>query len=154
MTKVDFANARTEWQGLWYHPEYHNYSSAFLNLKALKDFKGTCQVRMFKNRQKRKGDNRPTYLFTICSKDAFEGVNVEELNIVDMTGLYHSESNEADSEIVKAIKMGALDAELKEAEYYSYSEVETLLEECIRECEYEHSIGGHPEDNVFVSDFI
>lgn len=35
---ISFADKQTNWEGLWYHPENHNYTSATLNLKALKEF--------------------------------------------------------------------------------------------------------------------
>ena len=60
-----FDEQHTRWEGLWYHPEDHNYTSATLNLSTLKGFKGTCRLRMFKNRKS--GKNQPTYLFTISS---------------------------------------------------------------------------------------
>ena len=71
-----FSDCHTRWEGLWYHPESHNYTSAALNLASLKGFKGTCRLRMYKNLKK--GDNQPTYLFTISSTSEDE---VEELEI-------------------------------------------------------------------------
>lgn len=74
-----FADCHTRWEGLWYHPEAHNYTSAVLNLAALKGFKGTCRLRMIKNRKK--GDTQPTYLFTIGSTTEDMSDNVEPLEI-------------------------------------------------------------------------
>ena len=64
-----FEIMKTKWEGLWYDEEAHRYTSASFNLKALRDYKGTVRIVMFKNRFKTKGDNRPNYVFAIVPSD-------------------------------------------------------------------------------------
>ena len=135
MAKISFQGKKTEWQGLWYHPEFHSYTSAILNLKALKDFKGTCQIRMFKNQQRRKGDNRPTYLFTICDREAYEDAQIAEVEVqdIDLEVGDIEENDWINDQFRKLIKEGAFDEEIEEAGFYSREEVRTILRDCIND---------------------
>lgn len=95
-----FSDCHTRWEGLWYHPENHNYTSAALNLASLKDFKGNCRVRMIKNRFK--GEGKPTYLFTISSLT--EDKDIEEIEI------QQSEPSIADqiAELAEVMRQGTI----------------------------------------------
>ena len=83
MKMEKFSDCHTRWEGLWYHKEMHNYTSASLNLASLKGFKGTCRVRMIKNLKK--GERQPNYLFTISSVDEDEN-DVDEIEIQQGNG--------------------------------------------------------------------
>ena len=64
-----FDKKQTNWEGLWYHPEYNGYSSACINLAELRKFKGNVRLYIRKNKFFNKGENgRPNYHF--CLKDA------------------------------------------------------------------------------------
>ena len=76
-----FDNMATNWEGLWWHPEYNGYSSAVIDLSVLKKFKGKVRLYVRKNKYYNNGENgRPNYNF--CIKDAesevFRTVDVEE----------------------------------------------------------------------------
>ncbi len=103
---IKFADRQTKWEGLWYHPKEHNFTSAAFNLAALKEFKGTCRIRMFKNLYKTKGDNKPTYLFTIASTTV----------------------DPSDARLLEVVSAD-------ETPEYTYGEVRELLQRCIDECE-------------------
>lgn len=120
----DFAGHETNWEGLWYHPEFHNYTSATLNLKALKDFKGTCRIRMFKNRRRSQGDTQPTYLFTISATDL--------------------DPDEIDETEVREV----------ERKEYTYSEVRDLLRKCINGCFDSWEYGIRDPYDVIPEDFL
>lgn len=64
-----FDKKQTNWEGLWYHPEYGGFSSACINLADLRKFKGNVRLYIRKNKYFNKGENgRPNYHF--CLKDA------------------------------------------------------------------------------------
>ena len=64
-----FESKQTSWEGLWYHPETHGFTSSAINLARLRDFKGTVRIYMRKNSFYKNGENgRPNYVF--CIKDA------------------------------------------------------------------------------------
>ena len=72
---------RTNWEGLWWHPEYNGFSSAVLSLSDLRKFKGKVRLYVRKNKNFNKGENgRPNYNF--CLKDAnsetFRALEVED----------------------------------------------------------------------------
>ena len=121
---IEFANHQTRWEGLWYNAEWHNYASKAFNLKALKDFKGTCRIRMIKNRFHKKDDGRPEYLFTVSATN----LDPEEVN---------------DWEVEEV--------EVKE---YSYSEVYSMLRECINRCFDLYEYGERDPYNVIPEDFL
>lgn len=82
MTKLEpFDNKQTNWEGLWWHSEYNGFSSAAINLSALRKFKGTVRLYVRKNKYYNNGENgRPNYHF--CLKDAqadmFRTIEIEE----------------------------------------------------------------------------
>lgn len=78
-----FDRRETTWEGLWYHPESHNYTSAAINLSQLKKFKGSVRLIMIKNRSK-KSANAPNYLFRV--QDAQADANANEINVVIQDG--------------------------------------------------------------------
>ena len=96
MTCTRFTS-KTNWEGLWYHPESHSYSSAVLNLAALKDFKGCCRMKVIKNRFKKKGDNKPNYLFTIASVD-------KDADDIQPVGIKNDEEMFTYSEVYRLIR--------------------------------------------------
>lgn len=64
-----FDAKQTTWEGLWYHPETHGYTSSVINLASLKQFKGTVRLYVRKNKYYNNGENgRPNYVF--CIKDS------------------------------------------------------------------------------------
>lgn len=76
-----FEGKQTNWEGLWWHPEYNGYSSAALNLDALKGFDGTVRLYVRKNKFYNCGENgRPNYNFCIkaANSDTFTDVTVED----------------------------------------------------------------------------
>ena len=85
--KQDFVQKQTQWEGLWYHPELHKFTSAAFNLAALREFKGAVRLVVCKNRYYNNGENgRPNYSFTIrdCKAD-----NARDLEVTDIeTGRY------------------------------------------------------------------
>ena len=71
----------TDWQGLWYHPELHYYTSAVFDLSELRKYKGKVRIRVVKNKFYNKGKNgRPYYVFTIADASS---ENALELQITD-----------------------------------------------------------------------
>ena len=78
-----FDRRETTWEGLWYHPESHNYTSAAINLSQLKKFKGSVRLIMIKNKFK-KSANAPNYLFRI--QDTQADANANEMNVVIQDG--------------------------------------------------------------------
>ena len=119
-----FSDCHTRWEGLWYHPENHNYTSAALNLASLKGFKGTCRLRMYKNFKK--GDTQPTYLFTISSTSEDD---VEKLEI------RHSEheSSLADkvAELKEIMRQGSINGNRIELPSVSQANAESLMKRAI-----------------------
>ena len=76
-----FDSMKTNWEGLWWHPEYNGFSSAVIDLSTLKKFKGKVRLYVRKNQFYNGGENgRPNYHF--CIKDAesevFRILEVEE----------------------------------------------------------------------------
>lgn len=64
-----FDGRQTNWEGLWWHPEYCGYSSKAFNLSELKKFKGTVRIYARKNKFYNNGENgRPNMSF--CLKDS------------------------------------------------------------------------------------
>ena len=65
MTKLEtFDNKQTKWEGLWWHGEYNGFSSATIDLSALKQFKGKVRLYVRKNKFYENGKNRrPNYFF-------------------------------------------------------------------------------------------
>lgn len=64
-----FDAKQTNWEGLWWHPEYCGFSSASINLSKLKQFKGNVRLYVRKNKYFNGGENgQPNYRF--CIKDA------------------------------------------------------------------------------------
>jgi len=62
-----FENKRTDWQGLWYHPENYSFTSCTFDLSDLRKFKGKVKLIVRKNRFYNNGQNgRPNYVFMIC----------------------------------------------------------------------------------------
>ena len=60
---------RTNYGGLWWHPEYNAYSSQALSLAELRKFKGSVRLIVRKNKYFNNGQNsRPNYQF--CLVDA------------------------------------------------------------------------------------
>lgn len=70
MDKLEkFEGKQTNWQGLWWHPEYNGFSSGSISLAELKKFKGNVRFYMYKNKKAdSKINNQPDYL--ICLKDS------------------------------------------------------------------------------------
>ena len=82
MAKLEtFDNKQTNWEGLWWHSEYNGFSSACIDLSALKKFKGKVRLFVRKNKFYNKGENgRPNYHFCIkdANADVFHILEVEE----------------------------------------------------------------------------
>ena len=56
----------TKWLGLWWHPEYNQYSSSAINLADLRKFKGAVRLVVRKNKFYNNGENsRPNYCFSL-----------------------------------------------------------------------------------------
>lgn len=68
--KLEVIDGKTSnWQGLWWHPEYNGFSSAVIDLSQLRKFKGKVRLYIRKNKFYKGGENgRPNYNF--CIKDA------------------------------------------------------------------------------------
>ncbi len=71
----------TNWEGLWWHPEYNGFSSAVISLSEIRKFKGNIRLYIRKNKYFNNGENgRPNYCF--CIKDAnspvFHILEIEE----------------------------------------------------------------------------
>lgn len=64
--KID--GMESNYEGLWYHNENHNYTSAIIDLEQLKKFKGKVQIVMFKNRFHTKENGKPNFIFKIVDK--------------------------------------------------------------------------------------
>lgn len=72
---------QTKWEGLWWHPDFHNYSSACLKLSDLRKFKGKVRLYVRKNRYYNGGENgRPNYHFCIkaVESDQFHEIELED----------------------------------------------------------------------------
>lgn len=121
-----FSDCHTRWEGLWYHPENHNYTSAALNLASLKGFKGKCRIRMFKNR--RKGDGQPTYLFTISSLTEDDS-DVEEIEVK----YNEHEPSLADkvAELKEVMRQGSVNGNRIELPSVSQANAECLMKRAI-----------------------
>ena len=79
MPLQSFDGKQTNWEGLWYHPEYCGYSSATIKLSELKKFKGTVRLYMRKNKFYEKGGNKPNMRFCLkdANSDTFSELSVE-----------------------------------------------------------------------------
>ena len=56
----------SNWEGLWWHPEFNGFSSSTINLAKLKKFKGNVRILVRKNKYFNGGENsKPNYLFQI-----------------------------------------------------------------------------------------
>lgn len=76
-----FDKKQTNWEGLWYHPEYSGYSSACISLANLRKFKGNVRLYVRKNKFYNNGENgRPNYHFCLKDADAevFQTLEVDE----------------------------------------------------------------------------
>lgn len=70
MSKLQAIDGKTtNWEGLWWHPEYNGFSSAAISLSELRKFKGQVRLYVRKNKFFNNGENsRPNYNF--CLRDA------------------------------------------------------------------------------------
>ena len=94
-----FDGKQTNWEGLWWHPEYCGFSSASINLSKLKEFKGTVRLYVRKNKFFNGGENgRPNYHFCIKASDSeiFRDLDVvdEEKRPYFEDGIYYSEEGD------------------------------------------------------------
>ena len=94
-----FDGKQTNWEGLWWHPEYCGFSSASINLSKLKEFKGTVRLYVRKNKFFNGGENgRPNYHFCIKASDneIFRELDVvnEEKRPYFEDGIYYSEEGD------------------------------------------------------------
>ena len=80
--KTAFTKKQTNWMGLWYSPERHNYSSACLDLSILKDFKGPVRLCVVKNRYHVKGGDTPEYVFSVMDANDERVVPVEVRDVL------------------------------------------------------------------------
>lgn len=64
-----FDQKRTKWQGLWYHPESHSFSSTTLSLADIKKFKGNIRLIVKKNKFYEQGSSKPNYVFMLVDSD-------------------------------------------------------------------------------------
>lgn len=83
MAKLELFDGKcTKYQGLWYHPEQHAYTSTVFSMAGLRQFKGPVSLRIIKNRYYNGGENgRPNYLFSI--RDA-NYADARELEVEDI----------------------------------------------------------------------
>lgn len=70
MSLETFEGKMTNWEGLWWHPEYNGYSSASFNLSQLKKFKGVIRIYVRKNKFFERGTSRPNYHFCIKASNS------------------------------------------------------------------------------------
>lgn len=94
-----FDGKQTNWEGLWWHPEYAGFSSATINLSELKKYKGNVRLYVRKNQFYEKGTNRPNYRF--CLKDSesptFTAIGIEDDTLAVVRndgGTYYTEDGE------------------------------------------------------------
>lgn len=76
-----FDAKQTNWEGLWWHPEYCGFSSASINLSKLKQFKGNVRLYVRKNKYFNGGENgQPNYRFCIkdAKADVFHAMEIED----------------------------------------------------------------------------
>lgn len=82
MSKLQvFDGKTTNWEGLWWHPEYCGFSSATISLAELRKFKGNVRLYVRKNKYFNGGENgRPNYNFCLKDADAqvFHTLEVED----------------------------------------------------------------------------
>lgn len=82
MEKLEpFDAKQTNWEGLWWHPEYCGFSSACINLSKLKQFKGNVRLYVRKNKYFNGGENgQPNYRFCIkdSKSDVFHSMEIED----------------------------------------------------------------------------
>lgn len=73
-----FDGKKTKWEGLWWHPESNNFSSAAINLAQLRKFKGNVRIIVKKNRFFNDGENgRPNYVFMIVDSNSDKAKELE-----------------------------------------------------------------------------
>ncbi len=136
MAKLEsFKGKQTKWEGLWYHPEFKGYSSCSLSLKSLKDLTGNVRLCVFKNKYKKKGDNRPDLLFMLksSSSEIFNPLEIED---------------EDEENYAKQDKDGTWRTSNGE-KLFTYDEVEYVKDRAVED----GNDGYYPED-VRVDDFI
>jgi hypothetical protein len=77
-----FDKKRTQWEGLWWHPECNAFYSKTFSLASIKKFKGTVRLFVRKNRYFNNGENgRPNYQFSIQDS---KGATVAEFEVEDI----------------------------------------------------------------------
>lgn len=67
--KINIQDRVGKWEGLWYHPESHSYTSSVFNVNSLRDYKGNFQIIARRNRLHKDGDNKPNMIFMVCGSD-------------------------------------------------------------------------------------
>lgn len=72
-----FDGLKSEWGGLWYHPESRIYTSQVFSLANLRQFKGSIQILLAKNKFYKKGTNRPEFQFCITNSDYTKAQDIE-----------------------------------------------------------------------------
>lgn len=65
-----FDSKKTNWEGLWYQPDMHIYTSRCFTLADLRKFKGNIKILVRKNKFFEKDSRRPNYQFCICDSRA------------------------------------------------------------------------------------
>lgn len=72
---------RTNWEGLWYHPDLHSFSSVAFSLSDLRKFKGNVRLIVKKNQYYNNGkNNRPNYIFMLVDSKSEKWI---DLQVVD-----------------------------------------------------------------------
>lgn len=79
--KINIQDKAGKWEGLWYHPESHSYTSSVFNVNSLRDYKGNFQIIARKNRLHKDGDNKPNMIFMVCGSDY---ANAKDLEFEEM----------------------------------------------------------------------
>ena len=78
-----FDNKQTKWEGLWWNPSTNYFSSAAINLKQLREFKGTVRMYVRKNAYFNNGENgRPNYVFSFRDANALNEIILDVEDIV------------------------------------------------------------------------
>ncbi|MBQ7990829.1 MAG: hypothetical protein IJ251_07260 [Oscillospiraceae bacterium] len=129
---------RTEWEGLWYHPEYHSYSSVVINLSLLRKFKGNVRIIARKNRYHISGENTPNMQFMICDTD-YPAAKYPEL--------FEDEEPEISDDYIKSIP-----SETRPGERKWYTEEEVY--ECIRGAVEDANRGCTDPYDHLIGDFV
>ena len=88
MSKLQVIDGKqTNWEGLWWHPEYNGFSSATISLSELRKFKGNVRLYVRKNMFFNKGENgRPNYRFCLKDSDSptFRTLEIEDDDEMDV----------------------------------------------------------------------